>query len=72
MDADESEETNQLILNEIEKLVAAKNERNREKMAQKAAILPRDLFARGAYITLLLPKAVRLLGKLLRIYRKVI
>jgi hypothetical protein len=72
LDADESEETEALILTAIEERVAQRNKINADKMRKGGAILASEVFARNAIVSLLIPKEMRLIGEMRRIFCRVI
>ena len=56
----------------IEERVAARNLINAARMAGGSAITADQIYARGAIVSLLIPKPLRLAGELRRVYARVI
>jgi len=55
LNADESEETEALILTAIEERVRVRNERNSALMRVGNPVLPTDVFDRGSIVSLFIP-----------------
>ena len=72
MNADEDSETNNMIRSTIKERVTARNAINAARMARGNAISADQIFARGAIVSFLIPKAIRLAGELRRIYTRVV
>jgi hypothetical protein len=71
-DADDDEETANLILTAIKGRVAQRNKVNADRMRAGNAVPADQIFARNAIVTLLIPKQLRLAGELRRILCRVI
>jgi hypothetical protein len=72
LNADESEETEALILTAIEERVRVRNERNAALMRVGNPVLATEVFDRGSIVSLFIPKPIRLTGEVKRnilIYR---
>jgi hypothetical protein len=60
LDADESAETEALILTAIEERVAQRNKINADRMRVGSAVLARDIFTRDSMVSLAIPLNIRL------------
>ena len=72
MNADESKETEALILTAIEERVAQRNKINADKMRVGNTISADQVFDRGAIVSLLIPKPMRLGGEQRRVFCRLI
>jgi hypothetical protein len=72
LNADESEEQENVILNAIEQRVKARNVINAARMASRNVVLADEVFARNAMVSLLIPIQNRLAGELRRVYCRVV
>lgn len=72
LNADESEETEALILTAIEERVRVRNERNSALMRVGNPVLPTDVFDRGSIVSLFIPKPMRLTGEVKRVFCRVV
>jgi hypothetical protein len=72
LNADESEETEALILTAIEERVRVRNKRNSALIHIRNPVLPTDVFDRGSIVSLFIPKLMRLTGEVKRVFCRVI
>ena len=72
LDADESDETEALILTAIEERVAQRNKINADRMRVGSVVLAKDIFARDSMVSLAIPLNIRLSGELRRVLCRVV
>jgi len=71
LDADESDETEALILTALEERVAQRNQINADRM-RRGNTLATKVFARDSIVSLVIPLNIRLSGELRRVFCRVV